>query len=616
MKPNLLALGLAAGSLLPAAAVTPRISQMLTSPEQVPEGLSAADWSSIRSAYSAGVTSQQAYLKASNTGAGDEFGFCVAVSGDTVVVGASGEDSSTTGVDSVPNEGTTNSGAAYVFVRSGGIWSQQAYLKASNAGGFDQFGYSVAISGETIVVGAYAERSAAVGVNGSGQGDNSASSAGAAYVFTRSLSTWSQQAYLKASNTGAGDNFGQSVAISGETIVVGANGEDSNAVGVNGDEGNNSASFSGAAYVFARSGTTWSQQVYLKGSNTGAGDIFGFSVAVSGDTVVVGATNEASNAVGVNANAAAQADNSATHSGAAYVFTRSLNTWSQQAYLKASNSEGFDEFGSSVAVSGDTVVVGASKESSNSTGVNGNEADNSASVSGAAYIFTRSTGTWSQQAYLKASNSGANDYFGWSVAVSGDVVVIGALEEDSNAVGVNNDQTNNLTGDAGAAYIFTRSNGIWSQQTYLKASNTGASDYFGNSVAVSGSTIISGGHQDDSVTTGINSVPNDTGTADASGAAYVFTLPVVVPPVVVEPPVVVPPAVVKYLVTVKVNLAKSGKVTGVGSFTTGSKVVLKAMAKKGHHFLGWYEKKKLVSKNRLLVINSLTQNRSLVAKFK
>ena len=96
MKPNLLALGLAAGSLLPAAAVTPRISQMLTSPEQVPEGLSAADWSSIRSAYSAGVTSQQAYLKASNTGAGDEFGFCVAVSGDTVVVGASGEDSSTT----------------------------------------------------------------------------------------------------------------------------------------------------------------------------------------------------------------------------------------------------------------------------------------------------------------------------------------------------------------------------------------------------------------------------------------------------------------------------------------------------------------------------------------
>ncbi len=610
MNRHLLLLALAASSLLPAGAIEPGKSQILTSPDQIPEGLSTADWSNIRSAYATSVTSQQAYVKASHTGEYDEFGFCVAVSGDTVVVGASGEDSSTTGVDSVPNEGTTNSGAAYVFTRSGGIWSQQAYLKASNPGGFDQFGYSVAISGDTIVVGAYAERSAGLGVNGSGQADNSAPTAGAAYVFTRSLSTWSQQAYLKASNTGAGDNFGQSVAISGDTIAVGAIGEDSSAVGVNGDEGNNSASFSGAAYVFARNGTTWSQQAYLKASNAETFDLFGFSVAVSGDTVVVGATHEASSAVGVNANATAQMDNSSTNAGAAYVFTRSVSTWSQQAYLKASNSQGFDEFGRSVAVAGDTVVVGASGESSNTKGVNGNEADNSATNSGAAYVFTRSSGTWSQQAYLKSSNSGANDYFGWSVAVSEDAVVIGALEEDSNAVGVDGNQTNNLTENSGAAYVFTRSSGIWGQQAYLKSSNTGETDTFGNSVSVSGGTIISGSHQEDSVTTGINSVPNDTGTADNSGAAYIFTLPVA------EPPPIIPPAVVKYLVKVKVSNTKFGKITGSGSFATGSKVTLKAKAKKGHKFLGWYEKKKLITKKPVLVIKKLTKNRSLVAKFK
>ena len=319
---------------------------------------------------------------------------------------------------------------------------------------------------------------------------------------------------------------------------------------------------------------------------------------------------KASNAVGINANATAQMDNSSTNAGAAYVFTRSVSTWSQQAYLKASNSQGFDEFGRSVAVAGDTVVVGASGESSNAKAVNGNEADNSATNSGAAYIFNRNSGTWSQQAYLKSSNSGANDYFGWSVAVSEDAVVIGALEEDSNAVGVDGNQTNNLTENSGAAYVFTRSSGIWGQQAYLKSSNTGETDTFGNSVAVSGGTIISGSHQEDSVTTGINSVPSDTGTADNSGAAYIFTLPVA------EPPPIIPPAVVKYLVKVKVSNAKFGKVTGSGSFSKGSKVTLKAKAKKGHKFLGWYEKKKLITKKPVLVIKKLTKNRSLVAKFK
>src|SRR5262249_44983298 len=153
------------------------------------------------------------------------------------------------------------------------------------------------------------------------------------------------------------------------------------------------------------------------------GDWFGYSIAVSGDTVVVGAPSEDSNASGINGE---QSDNSAYNAGAAYVFVRNGTNWSQQAYLKASNTSGSagfpftgDEFGYSVAVSGDTVVVGAPFENSNATGVNSNQIDNSATHSGAAYIFVRNGTNWSQQAYLKASNTGEGDWFGSAVAASG-----------------------------------------------------------------------------------------------------------------------------------------------------------------------------------------------------
>jgi len=383
--------------------------------------------------------SQQAYLKASNAQADDDFGTSVAISGDTVVVGAQGEDSAATGVDGDQGDNFStgaNSGAAYVFTRNGTTWSQQAYLKASNTGISDSFGRSVAVSGDTIVVGADGEDSAATGVDGS-QGDNSAIDSGAAYVFTRNSGNWSQQAYLKASNTGAADRFGNSIALSGDTIVVGACNEDSNATGVDGDQNDNSKTYSGAAYVFARRGGTWSQQAYLKASNTDAEDFFGWSVSVSGDLFVVGAYLEDSNATGVNGD---QGNNFATNSGAAYAFTLNGDTWSQQAYLKASNTDGGDSFGQSVAVSGNTVVVGAIGEEN---------------TAGAAYVFTRSGTTWSQQAYLKASNTETGDYFGISVAVSGDTVAVGAMREDSNAIGVNGDQNDNSAADSGAAYVFT-----------------------------------------------------------------------------------------------------------------------------------------------------------------
>ncbi|NJM38780.1 MAG: hypothetical protein HC845_13425, partial [Akkermansiaceae bacterium] len=251
----------------------------------------------LRSALNAGLTTQQAYLKASNAGEDDLFGSSVAVSGDTVVVGAEGEDSSTTGVNSTPDELASDAGAAYVFVRSGGAWSQQAYLKALNAEATDNFGFSVAISGDTVVVGAFLEDSSTTGANSTP--NELTANSGAAYVFARSGTTWSQQAYLKASNPGVNDFFGWSVAVSGDTVVVGAQNEDSSTTGVNSTP-NESALNAGAAYVFARSGTIWSQQAYLKASNTGANDNFGSSVAISGDTVVVGAESEDSSTTGVN----------------------------------------------------------------------------------------------------------------------------------------------------------------------------------------------------------------------------------------------------------------------------------------------------------------------------
>jgi len=302
------------------------------------------------------------------------------------------------------------------------------------------------------------EDSDATGINGD-EASNFAGESGAVYVLTRSTGTWSQEAYVKASNTGAIDTFGRSVALSadGDTLGVGASGEDSDATGINGDEANNLALQGGAVYVFTRSAGLWSQQVYVKASNTGAADFFGSSVALSadGDTLGVGAVGEASSATGINGD---EANNSAGESGAVYVFARSAGLWSQQVYVKASNTGAADLFGSSVALSaeGDTLGVGAPSEASSATGINGSEGEDSASFSGAVYVFARSAGLWSQQAYVKASNTGAGDLFGSSAALSadGDTLAVGAPEEDSDATGINGDDASNSAGDSGAVYLY------------------------------------------------------------------------------------------------------------------------------------------------------------------
>jgi hypothetical protein len=470
---------------------------------------------------------QQAYLKASNTGAGDEFSAAVAVSGDTVVVGATGEASNASGVNgNQANNSLPYAGAAYVFVRDGTNWLQQAYLKASNPDSEDLFGAAVAIHGDTIVVGAWGEDSSATGVNGD-QNNNGALDSGAAYVFVRDGTNWTQQAYLKASNTGQpdpnfgnNDDFGMAVAISGDTIIVGAFGEASNATGINGDQANNSARLAGAAYVFVRNGTNWSQQAYLKASNTEAGDEFGFSVAVSGDTAVVGAVFERSNAVGVDGD---QFNNFAPDSGAAYVFLREGTNWSQQAYLKASNTDAGDGFGQTMSISDDTIIAGALGESSGSDGVNGDQSDNSVPNSGAVYVFAREGEAWTQQAYLKASNPDEYDNFGWSLGVSGHTIVVGSPWENSSATGVNGNQTNSSAPESGAAYVFARNGTNWTQQGYLKASNAQASDQFGWSVAVSGNSVVASAPVEASSATGVNGDQSNNAAA-AAGAAYVFTI--------------------------------------------------------------------------------------------
>jgi cysteine-rich repeat protein len=406
---------------------------------------------------------QQAYVKASNPGEGDQFGRRLALSADgsTLAVGAIGEDSAATGIDGDPAASFASaSGAVYVFTRGGTTWSQEAYVKASNTGGGDQFGTSVAVSadGSTLVVGAIGENSAATGIGGD-QADNSAGDSGAVYVFTRSGTTWSQEAYVKASNPGTDDLFGGSVALSadGSTLAVGAALEDSAATGIGGDQADNSALNAGAVYVFTRGGTTWSQEAYLKASNTGEGDQFGRSLALSADgsTLAVGAFLEDSAATGIGGD---QANNSALNAGAVYVFTRGGTTWSQQAYVKASNTGVFDQFGDSVALSADgaTLAVGAFLEDSAATGIGGDQADNSASDSGAVYVFTRSGTTWSQGAYVKASNAGASDQFGDSIALSADgtTLVVGALREDSAATGTGGDQADNASSASGSVYVF------------------------------------------------------------------------------------------------------------------------------------------------------------------
>ncbi len=355
------------------------------------------------------------------------------------------------------------------------IGTQLAELVGSDTVAGDYFGLPVAISGTTAVVGAYAHDKIA----------------GRAYVFTKTAAGWKQAAELEGSDTAAGDGFGSSVGLSSTTIVVGAQGH---------------AKFTGRAYVFAKTATGWKQAAELEGSDTVAGDTFGYSVKTSGTTIVVGAPGHANSA------------------GRAYVFTKTGAGWKQTAELVGSDTVeygDYDSFGFRVAISGTTIVMGAGTSGGGpgtvyvftKTGAGWKQAarlEGSAydftdplAISGTtivvgaynyanggrAYVFTKTGAGWKQAAELEGSDTVAGDEFG-AVAISGTTIVVGAPGHAK---------------DAGRIYVFTKTGAGWKQVAELARPDTVAGDDFGNSVAISG-------------TTAVVSAPDPKG----AGRAYVF----------------------------------------------------------------------------------------------
>ncbi|MCB1157570.1 MAG: putative Ig domain-containing protein [Leptospiraceae bacterium] len=512
-----------------------------------------------------GVWIQDAYLKASNNDASNGFGSRVAIDGDYAVVAVNSEDNSSTTINNTDNasfiddNSVADSGAVYVFKRDAttGDWIQDAYLKTTNAEAVDNFGWQVAISGDYIIAGAPDEDNGSTSINNTDNGSITdttfVNASGAAYIFKRDSSgNWIQDAYLKATNAGPVDKFGTGVTISGNYAAVGASGESSNFTSINNTDNasftdDDSAASAGAVYVFKRDSTTgdWILDAYLKASNAEASDSFGQRLAMSGDYLIVAAITEDNSSTSINNvdNSSIADDNAATDSGAAYIFKRDPTTgdWIQDAYLKGSNTAAGDNFASSVAISGNFAIVGARTEDSNFTGINNTDnasfTDNDLSTdSGAAYIFKRdeTTGNWIQDAYLKPTNTGVGDKFGVnSISISGNYAVVSAYLEDNVSTTINNTDNASFTDDdsatdAGAVYVFKRNvvTGIWTQDAYLKATNTKAGDQFGQTVYISGKYIIVGSSREDNnlntiYNTDNASITNDNAATD-SGAAYIF----------------------------------------------------------------------------------------------
>lgn len=385
------------------------------------------------------LTELNAIITTENESTNDGFGRAMSLDGDTLIVGAPFDD-----------EFGTNAGAAYVFVRTAGIWAQQAKLTANDASLGVIFGNSVSISGDTAVIGSYRD-------------DDAGTDSGSAYIFQRTGSVWTQQAKLTASDAAVGDFFGISVAISGNTVVIGAQHDD--------DAGSNS----GSAYVFTRTGTLWAQQAKLTANDASLGVIFGNSVSISGDTIIVGCYRD---------------DDAGTDSGSAYIFQHAVGVWSQQAKLTANDAAVGDIFGISVAISGDTVVIGASGD------------DDDGLDSGSAYIFQRMEGVWSQEAKLSTISATDEQYFGNHVSMYGDIVSISAAPADSFLFG------------GGSAYLFGRSGTSWIQRAKLETDVV--ENIFGENdlipVAISLDTVIIGG------------LEVDTAVPTTQGATYIYAI--------------------------------------------------------------------------------------------
>ena len=377
-----------------------------------------------------------AQMSATQASADGELGFSVAIGGQFAVLGAPKDDGR-----------GANAGAAFVFKRDGFDWVEHSKLTASDADPFDLFGSAVSISGDYIVVGAPAD-------------DDRAPNAGAVYVFKRTGSGWTQEAKLTTADAAEDDEFGLSVAIDGRVLVAGARSDDA-------------GTSSGAAYVYQRNGTSWQAGPKLTANDASGGDQFGLAVAISGDRIIIGARHN---------------DDAGTDSGSVYVFQGSQGSWTQQAKLAAGDASPGDEFGVSVAIDGNYLVVGARLA-----------AQNAEANAGAAYVFRKVDLSWTQEARLQAGNAGRNDQFGNAVAIHGATVVVGAWR--NAAAGLN----------AGAAYAFRRSGTVWTQIDKLHTDQIAAEDDFGFAVAIDGDYAVAG-------------VPRDDGTGLTTGSGYLFAV--------------------------------------------------------------------------------------------
>ncbi|MEO1477107.1 MAG: T9SS type A sorting domain-containing protein [Bacteroidota bacterium] len=414
------------------------------------QGLSAA------AARALGARAENQILRASNIRQGAEFGIALALDGNRAVVGA-------------PFEGdgdlkTLLRGAAYVFEFVGGTWTETAVLRGSNTEAFDEFGVSVALDGDRALVGTIRE---------SGPG-NATPGGGAVYVFELSGGAWVETAVLRASNAESSDSFGSAIALDGNRAVIGAGLEDGP---------NNAIPESGAAYVFDVSEGRWVETAILRASNAGEDDILGQSIALDGDRVLLGVISEAG-----------PFDATST-SGAAYVFERSGETWTETAILRASNAQEQDRFGQSVALDGDRALIGARLEDG---------PGNATAESGAAYVFEWSGDMWIETAILRARDAGVDDNLGIAVALDGDRALIGASGKAGPIAG---------TPDAGAAYLFELSDGTWTETVFLRASAPATFDQFGARVALDGDRVLVGAPSQDGPG---NAIPN-------AGAVYAFS---------------------------------------------------------------------------------------------
>jgi len=311
---------------------------------------------------------QEAKLTASDAASDDDFGTSVSISGDYAIIGAPYND-----------DGGSNSGSAYIFKRSGPSWTQEAKLTAQDAVAGDLFGWSVAISGDDVIIGSYLD-------------DDDGNGSGSAYIYSRNGSIWVLQSKLTANDASISDLFGYSVSISGNYAAIGSLLDD-----------HSNVSDAGSAYIFRRSNGTWSQHRKLIANDPDQVDLFGFSVSISGTTAVIGAYSD---------------DDNGSNSGSAYVYLRSGNSWSQQAKLLASDGATSDQFGRSVAIDGAYIIVGARNN------------DFTGSDAGSAYIYERAGSTWFQTAKLTAQDGAASDNFGSSVGISGSWSIVGAYRDD------------------------------------------------------------------------------------------------------------------------------------------------------------------------------------------